>query len=266
VIRPPTDEGDVLPKGRRSANPISALLVDYGGVMTSSVQDAISAFCGEIGVSSSDVLKWFIGAYDAGGEALGSTGRLATALQAMELGTITPESFDGVLAKALSELAGRSISAIGLLDGIANRMHPNLPLVNLIKDIHERGVRVVIVSNSWGHDHAVREAARDLDGLVLSRDLGIRKPDPRILSHAASIAGAPQHECLFIDDLPPNVESARAAGMSALLHRDTAATMRAWTTCSSRRSGSLIACAAAATLPWRSCRQLRVAPRPRQLK
>ena len=54
------------------------------------------------------------------------------------------------------------------------------------------------------------------DALVLSHEVGVRKPDPRIYEHCRRLAGRPAEECLFIDDLPSNVEAAgRAAGRAS---------------------------------------------------
>ncbi len=57
------------------------------------------------------------------------------------------------------------------------------------------------------------------DGLVLSHEVGVRKPDPRIYEACRARAGRPAAECLFIDDLPSNVEGAVACGWQGLVYR-----------------------------------------------
>jgi putative hydrolase of the HAD superfamily len=57
------------------------------------------------------------------------------------------------------------------------------------------------------------------DALVLSHEVGLRKPDRRIYEHCRGVAGRPSHECLFIDDLEANVAAARACGWKALHYR-----------------------------------------------
>jgi putative hydrolase of the HAD superfamily len=57
------------------------------------------------------------------------------------------------------------------------------------------------------------------DGLVLSHEVGARKPDPRIYEACRARAGRPAAECLFIDDLPSNVEGAVACGWQGLVYR-----------------------------------------------
>ena len=46
--------------------------------------------------------------------------------------------------------------------------------------------------------------------------LGVRKPHPRTYREAAGRMGLRPSECLFIDDLHPNLEGARAVGMRAI--------------------------------------------------
>jgi len=56
----------------------------------------------------------------------------------------------------------------------------------------------------------------------LSFELGARKPGREIYAHAAEALDAPAHEIAFFDDVPANVEAARAAGMRAfqVIHGD----------------------------------------------
>ncbi|AVO46148.1 HAD family hydrolase [Phreatobacter cathodiphilus] len=57
-------------------------------------------------------------------------------------------------------------------------------------------------------------------GLVLSGDVGINKPDPRIYARLCEGFGLRPGDCLFIDDSQRNVEGARAVGMDAVLFTD----------------------------------------------
>jgi putative hydrolase of the HAD superfamily len=50
--------------------------------------------------------------------------------------------------------------------------------------------------------------------IILSEEIGIRKPDPRIFSHAASLLQIPPQECLYVGDSCTNdIVGARNAGM-----------------------------------------------------
>jgi glucose-1-phosphatase len=63
------------------------------------------------------------------------------------------------------------------------------------------------------------EVFRNFDALVLSHQIGARKPRPEFFAHCRRLAGCAAEECLFIDDLPANVEGARACGWQGLVYR-----------------------------------------------
>lgn len=60
-------------------------------------------------------------------------------------------------------------------------------------------------------------------GLVLSADVGINKPDPRIYRILCERHDLDPRACVFIDDSVRNVDAARAAGMRGIVFTDAAA-------------------------------------------
>jgi putative hydrolase of the HAD superfamily len=63
-----------------------------------------------------------------------------------------------------------------------------------------------------------RDTLAPFDHLVLSHQIGMRKPDPRIFAHCQRLAGQPAAACLFVDDLPTNVAAARECGWQGLVY------------------------------------------------
>ncbi|MGU9982406.1 HAD family hydrolase [Phreatobacter sp. HK31-P] len=59
-------------------------------------------------------------------------------------------------------------------------------------------------------------------GLVLSGDVGINKPDPRIYAILCERHGLDPAACVFIDDSERNVQAARDYGMAAVHFTDAA--------------------------------------------
>jgi 2-haloacid dehalogenase len=53
--------------------------------------------------------------------------------------------------------------------------------------------------------------------ILISGEVGIAKPDPRIFRMLLEKVGQPAHECLLIDDSPANIESAQALGFQVIL-------------------------------------------------
>jgi putative hydrolase of the HAD superfamily len=69
--------------------------------------------------------------------------------------------------------------------------------------------------------HFLRQFAdtmRHFDALVLSHEVGARKPRPEFFRHAQRLADCAPQECLFIDDLPGNVAGARALGWQGIVY------------------------------------------------
>jgi putative hydrolase of the HAD superfamily len=62
---------------------------------------------------------------------------------------------------------------------------------------------------------------RHFDHLVLSHEIGVRKPHADFFEHCRRLAGVKPDQCLFIDDSPANIEGARACGWHAILYRNS---------------------------------------------
>jgi FMN phosphatase YigB (HAD superfamily) len=58
-------------------------------------------------------------------------------------------------------------------------------------------------------------------GAILSHELGLRKPDPAIYRAALKLSGTKAEETVFVDDLKPNVESAKKLGMIAIRFKNS---------------------------------------------
>jgi len=59
---------------------------------------------------------------------------------------------------------------------------------------------------------------RHFDALVLSHEIGVRKPKPGFFEHCARVAGCAPAACLFIDDLAANITGARACGWQGIVY------------------------------------------------
>lgn len=56
--------------------------------------------------------------------------------------------------------------------------------------------------------------------LVLSHEVGTRKPHAGFFQHCQGLANCQPRQCLFIDDLPANIAAAQAHGWKAILYRN----------------------------------------------
>jgi HAD superfamily hydrolase (TIGR01509 family) len=57
------------------------------------------------------------------------------------------------------------------------------------------------------------------DGIVISGDVGMHKPEPAIYILGAERIGLHAEDCVFVDDLRENCAGAEEVGMCAILHR-----------------------------------------------
>ena len=101
-----------------------------------------------------------------------------------------------------------------------NVFRPNPAVCDLIPSLAKRH-RLILASNTNElHAAHFRESFADVlrhfSALGLSHEAGARKPHRRFFEHCQKLVGCPPAECLFIDDLPANVEGARAFGWQAI--------------------------------------------------
>ena len=96
----------------------------------------------------------------------------------------------------------------------------------LIREIHALGYGLYILSNAASalHEYFHRLPASDcFQGLVVSADWKLLKPQREIYETLFSEYSLKPEECFFIDDNPVNIEAARCAGMpGAVFFRDMA--------------------------------------------
>ena len=90
----------------------------------------------------------------------------------------------------------------------------------LLHEVKAAGYPVYALSN-WSAETFPRVQHRfdfltAFDGVVISGDIGIKKPDPAIYRHLIEAYALEPASTLFIDDSSRNVDAARAVGLQAL--------------------------------------------------
>jgi len=189
----------------------TALLVDFGGVMTTSVWDSFADFCREKGLEEGTVKRLF----REDPEAIAD-------LRGLETGTIAETEFEERFARRLG-----LDDATDLIESMFRGMLPCEPIVNAVRAAGDRGVKTGLISNSWSTSHYDRDLLEELfDTAVISAEVGLHKPQPEIYRLAAERLVVPPEECVFVDDLRENCAGAEAVGMRAILHRDPAETVK----------------------------------------
>jgi putative hydrolase of the HAD superfamily len=182
-----------------------ALLVDFGGVLTTSVWDSFDAFCRSQGLEQGAVKTLFRDDPAAVAD-----------LRELETGRIPEAEFERRFAERLG-----LEDASDLIDSMFRGMLPEPIMVEAVRTARRGGVRTGLISNSWSTDHYDRELlAKLFDDVVISGEVGVHKPEPEIYLLACERLGVEPSSCVFVDDLRENCAGAEAVGMTAILHRD----------------------------------------------
>jgi putative hydrolase of the HAD superfamily len=134
--------------------------------------------------------------------------------------------FGGVLTSNVFDSFAAFCRAEGLIARLFAGMAPDEPMLEAVAAARRGGIRTGLVSNSWGEEGYDRTRFGELfDVLVISGELGVRKPQPEIYALATERLGVPPERCVFVDDLPGNLKPAAALGMATVLHKDAGATI-----------------------------------------
>lgn len=196
-----------------------ALVVDFGGVLTTPLQDAMVAFAAAYGIALEDFVRAALGVY-AGGEDPLVTG--------FETGRISEHDFSVAFAARLSETCGVPVEADGLLERIFGTLRLEEPMIEAVRAARRAGLRTALCSNSWGTGLYPSELFPDMfDVVVISGEVGLRKPDAEIFELTLERLGVAPQAAVFVDDHPGHLEAAAELGMTTVLHRGPAATIAA---------------------------------------
>lgn len=187
-----------------SDQPYQGLLVDWGGVMTSNVFDTFRAFCESEGLEPDAIRDRFRNHRES-----------RELLVALETGQLEQEAFEPQFAALLG------VASPGLIDRMFAAGQPDEQMLDAVRRVRAAGVATGLISNSWGTRRYDRELLAELfDGVVISGEVGMRKPTPNIYLLGAEQIGLEPAQCVFVDDLPFNLEPAAELGMATVHHRD----------------------------------------------
>jgi putative hydrolase of the HAD superfamily len=194
-----------------------ALLMDFGGVLTTSVFESFAAFCRTEGLSD-----------DAVRDSFARDEVAARLLVDAEEGRLGDEEFGRRFAARLSARTGRKLDPVDLLSRMNAGLRPEPALVGATAAIRASGATTVLVSNALGRGvYDWCDFDELFDHVVISAEVGVRKPSRRIFRIAAERAGVPPERCVMVDDLEQNLVGARRLGMRTILHSDAATTVMA---------------------------------------
>jgi putative hydrolase of the HAD superfamily len=219
---------------------LRGIITDWGGVLTTPILTTVRSWIEADGidwVSYRDTMRsWVAQAYDSGAEDepgnkpenKPENKNRPNPIHALERGECSGAEFEQILAARLLRVDGAAVAAQGLLRRMFAASLPVPAMYDTIRTLRAAGFSTALLSNSWGCDEYPRADFPGLfDTVVLSGEVGMRKPEKEIFLHAAETLGLAPAECVFIDDMEANVAAAQACGMTGVLHTETAGTAKA---------------------------------------
>jgi putative hydrolase of the HAD superfamily len=88
----------------------------------------------------------------------------------------------------------------------------------LVLRARRAGLRTGLLSNSWGNEYPREGWDEMFDAIVISGEVGMRKPEPAIFAHALDLLGVEAGQTVFVDDLRVNVTAASELGFVGVHH------------------------------------------------
>lgn len=195
---------------------IRAVVSDFGGVLTTPLMTSFMSLQDEIGVSP---------------EHFGTALRAVTAergsnpLFEMERGEIGEDEFLALLGDGLAPLLDHEPHLHRFRELFIGTLEPNPPMIELMRELKASGLRMAMLINNvkeWEpHWRPMLPVDEIFETVVDSAFVGCRKPEPRIYEITLERLGLGAEECVFVDDLLPNIEGARELGFHAVHFADT---------------------------------------------
>jgi putative hydrolase of the HAD superfamily len=196
------------------AGAIRGVISDFGGVLTNRLIEAFAAFQDETGISMEQLGRGMQRVSERDGE---------YPLFRLERGEVSERQFLEDLSWGLEEELGHRPTLHGFSDIYFRALHPNRPMLELMRELRERGYRMAILTNNVREWEPLWRSKLPVDEIfeliVDSAWVGMRKPDRAIYTITLERLGLAPEASLFVDDNELNVEAARELGMHAVHFR-----------------------------------------------
>ena len=196
---------------------LRGVIIDWAGVLTIPLRGTVSAWAEAEGIDwdsyTACMRSWLDDAY--------LPAAAGNPVHALERGECAVEDFEETLAGRLVRLDGGRVPARGLLRRMFAASVTVPAMYDVLRTLRAAGIRTCLLSNSWGPGGYPREDFPELfDAVVISHEVGMRKPEHRIFRHAAGLIALPPADCVFIDDIEANVTAATECGMTGIWHTE----------------------------------------------
>ncbi len=195
---------------------ISAVISDFGGVLTTPLIDSFAAVQDSSGISLEELGKAMAAVAIRAG---------ANPLFELETGRLTEADFLKRLGEQLTAQLGRPVEMHGFGERYFEHLHPNDRMIDFMRELKGRGYELAICTNNvreWEQMWRAKLPVDEIfDTVVDSAFVGTRKPEPRIYEITLERLGVEADAALLIDDIEVNCTAARQLGMAAVWFQST---------------------------------------------
>lgn len=190
----------------------TGLILDFGGVLTTSVASCALGFDRRAGLPEGTFLTAI--AKDPEGRALYAD---------LERGAISQAEWNARTGALLG------INGTNLLGRVLEDLHPEPWVIGAAQAARAAGIKVAIFSNSLGTEpydiYAEYDIGGRYDAVLLSEHYKLRKPDPELYTIMLDLMQLPGEACVFVDDTARNLPPAEALGIATVLAEEPAETI-----------------------------------------
>lgn len=191
----------------------SAVVFDFGGVITSSPFEAFNAMESERGLPHDFVRN------------VNSANPDSNAWARFERAECSAVEFDALFA-AEAEALGHSLDGASVIACLSGDIRP--AMVDALDRLKAEGFKLGCITNNvpsglgagmaatTGKAAAIAAIMARFDQVIESSKVGIRKPDPRIYAMMCDALDVEPAQCIYLDDLGINCKPAAALGMVAI--------------------------------------------------
>lgn len=193
---------------------LTGLVVDWGGVLTNGLHEAIEAWTVAEGID--------LGAYVDAMRSFGPDAvdeMVINPVHALERGELAVPHFEETFSELLEQRLGHPVRREGLVGRMLAHFEHAPDMAALVNRAKAAGIKTALLSNSWGHHYPDEFFEGMFDATVISGEVGLRKPDPEIFELVLARLGLAAGECVFVDDLRTNVDAAVALGFVGVWHQ-----------------------------------------------
>jgi putative hydrolase of the HAD superfamily len=125
----------------------------------------------------------------------------------------------------LTIATGHSHETVGaIIDAARGCLREKPETVKLVRTLRQRGFNLFCLSNMPGPFYQDLRRRHDFwdvfHGVVISGEIQMMKPEAQIYRHLLERFDLLAHESVFVDDLQPNVDAAKAVGLHAICFRN----------------------------------------------